>query len=148
LFQTLTPRVFSDLDLVQTFSKLYNVETHCIVSADGKKNICTVSSEAMAQMLNLPLANLPILELDLLKKVEGWSTQERTSIIQKFVIDPSFTFEEFLVKSEICSPNARLMVSVITSILGYVDDSDIDEVTLAIMNKVVNPENASKFDFA
>jgi hypothetical protein len=40
------------------------------------------------------------------------------------------------------------MVSIITSILGYVDDSEVDQVTLAIMDEVVNRENAFKFDFA
>jgi hypothetical protein len=40
------------------------------------------------------------------------------------------------------------MVSIINSILGYVDEFEIDEVTLAIMNEVANPENQSKFDFS
>jgi hypothetical protein len=40
------------------------------------------------------------------------------------------------------------MVSIITSILGYVGDFKVHEVTLSIMNEVVNPEDASKFDFA
>jgi hypothetical protein len=39
------------------------------------------------------------------------------------------------------------MVSVITSILGYVDDVEIDEVTLIIMNYVMDIENVLKFDF-
>jgi hypothetical protein len=44
--------------------------------------------------------------------------------------------------------NVRLMVSVIASIIGYVDDYEIYEVTLAIMNEVSNPESQSDFDFA
>jgi hypothetical protein len=68
-------------------------------------------------MLNLPLGNSPILELDLLKRVEGWSMEKRNTVIQKFTIDPSYTFKEFLIRDEVCSPMARLMVSVIASIL-------------------------------
>jgi hypothetical protein len=57
------------------------------------RNICLISPENIARMLNLPLGNSPILELDLLKRVEGWSTEKRNTIIQKFTIDPSYTFK-------------------------------------------------------
>jgi hypothetical protein len=112
-----------------------------------EKEIYVMCVGAMAQIFNSPLANSPILELDLLKRVEIWSTKERNTIIQKFVIDSSFTFENSSVKSKVYSPTTKLMVSVITSILGYVDDTEIDEVTLVIMNEVMDTENVSKFDF-
>jgi hypothetical protein len=73
MYQTLIPRVFSDPDLVQTLAKFYNADTHCINSTYETINICTVSSEVVARMLSLPLAVLPILELNLLKKVESYS---------------------------------------------------------------------------
>jgi hypothetical protein len=50
-------------------------------------------------MINLHLGDSPILELDLLKKVEGWSTEKNEYIIKKFTIDPSFTFNEFPIKT-------------------------------------------------
>jgi hypothetical protein len=40
---------------------------------------------------------------------------------------------------------ARLMVSVIASIIGYVDDTLIYEVTLIIMDKITDDEKGFKF---
>jgi hypothetical protein len=42
---------------------------------------------------------------------------------------------------------ARIMVSVISSILKYVDDTLIDEVILVIMDEITDDEE-SKFDYA
>jgi hypothetical protein len=49
---------------------------------------------------------------------------------------------------KVCSPMTRLMVSVIASILGYVDYTLIDEVTLVIMDEITDDEKGSKFDYA
>jgi hypothetical protein len=78
---------------------------------------------------------------------EGWSMENRKPILQKFIIDPSYTFNEFL-RDEVCFPMAMLMFLVIASILGYVDDSLIDEVTLVIMDEITDDEKGSKFDYA
>jgi hypothetical protein len=43
---------------------------------------------------------------------------------------------------------AMLMVSVIASILRYVNDTLFDEVILVIMDEITYDEKGSKFDYA
>jgi len=74
--------------------------------------------------------------------------EKRNTFIQNFTIDPSYTFNKFLIRVEVLSPMDRIMVSVRTSILRYVDDSLIDEVTLVIMDEITDDEKGSKFDYA
>jgi hypothetical protein len=99
LFEDLIPRVYRKPNLIQTFLKLCNAETHFIISENDLRNVCSISTENIAKMLNLPLGNSPILELDLLKRVEGWPMDKRNTVIQNYTIYPKYTFKEFLIRA-------------------------------------------------
>jgi hypothetical protein len=45
LFETLIHHVYSELELVQNFTKIYNAETHYIDLDDGMRDICFISPE-------------------------------------------------------------------------------------------------------
>ena len=74
--------------------------------------------------------------------------KKRNKVIQNLTIDPSYTFKEFPIREEACSPMAKLMVSVIAFILKCVDDTLIDEVTLIIMDEIIDDKKGTKFDYA
>jgi hypothetical protein len=150
LSQVVVPNTFHEPDLVESLVRLYRSKSQTFVFVDGSRNILSVISEFIDDMLKLQLSRVSILKSTLFDKVNSWSPQEKIIVIRHFLLDATSIPNNLPIKSTLLNPISWQMVSMISSILGYDDDSEMDETTLSLMNDVlplISNSLSVKFNF-